>query len=212
MARHDPPVREHRAPDDQHRRVERELERHRASRGVQREPSPELRVERGRGGASQPRGERRLAEPARRRVAEVAADVEGLVVAVEHVDGAALLAGLRVELAEEHDDAFFVFEVFERGKKVRKKRRFSSKISRGKIILAPFSLHRQLSLLPISLSPRSSTSPSCTTTVSPPHQAGRARSSCESTPASSSDAIALPRSPWMSPTLEFFFFRFLFFF
>ena len=65
-------------------------------------------------------------------------------------------------------------------------------------------------LLPISLSPRSSTSPSCTTTVSPPHQAGRARSSCESTPASSSDAIALPRSPWMSPTAEessFLFFR-----
>jgi len=56
--------------------------------------------------------------------------------------------------------------------------------------------------LPISLSPRSRTSPSCTTTVSPPHHAGRARSSCESTPASSSDAIALPKSPWMSPTGE----------
>ena len=105
VARHDPPVREHRAPDDQHRRVERELERHRPARSIQRQPGPELRVERRRRRASQPGRERRLAEPPGRRVAEVAADVERLVVAVEHVDGAALLAGLCVELAEEHDDA-----------------------------------------------------------------------------------------------------------
>lgn len=60
----------------------------------------------------------------------------------------------------------------------------------------------RLQSLPISWSPRSKTSPSCTTTVSPPTQTGRCAASSASTPAMPSAVIALRISPCTSPTVR----------
>ena len=54
--------------------------------------------------------------------------------------------------------------------------------------------------LPISWSPRSMTSPSCTTTVSPPHHSISMSSLMNTTFAMRSDSMALRQSPCRSPT------------
>lgn len=72
---------------------------------VEPQPRAQLVVPRVQRVAAQARGGGRLEERAGRHVAEVAADVEGLVVAVEHEHRAALRARLAVELAQQQHDA-----------------------------------------------------------------------------------------------------------
>lgn len=157
---------------------------------------------------------------------EVARHIQALVVAVEHVDCPALLPRLPVQLAQQQHRACVRVRGCLAGcwaavlvQPLRARRRCSPRAGVPQCSTAsrraqplppcpvPGSSHamgaaasqKQLQLSPISQSPRSSTSPSCTTTVSPPTQRMWPSSSA-STPAISRHASAFCRSPWMSPT------------